>query len=72
MKKLVSYDVVEVEYDWCHNHADSAQAKSKLPLGRNELEWTKAKIASGQDWKAIRSQLRLSKESLDLVCSDSF
>jgi hypothetical protein len=36
MKKLVSYDVVEVEYDWCHNHADSAQAKSKLPLGRRQ------------------------------------
>ncbi|KAK3804607.1 MAG: hypothetical protein JOS17DRAFT_94558 [Linnemannia elongata] len=67
MKKLVSCDVVEVEYEWCHNHADSAQARSKLPLDKNELEWTKAKIASGQDWKAVRSQLRLSKEALDLL-----
>lgn len=72
MRKLVSCDVVEVEYEWCHNHADSAQARSKLPLGKNELEWTKAKIASGQDWKAVRSQLRLSKEALDLVCSRSY
>jgi hypothetical protein len=69
MRKLVSCDVVEVEYNWCHNHADSAQARAKLPLGKNELEWTKSKIATGQDWKAIRSQLRLSKEVLDLVCT---
>lgn len=67
IRKHVLRDEVEVTYCWHHNHDDSAQTRAKLPLGKNELEWTKARIAEGQDWKGIRAQLRLDKLTLDMV-----
>jgi len=67
MQKLVCDDRVQVEYSWRHNHDVSAKAKALLPVGNNERNWTKAKIAEGLDWKGIRNQLRPSEEVLQSV-----
>ncbi|KAG0018916.1 hypothetical protein BGZ82_000305, partial [Podila clonocystis] len=64
MTKVVGRDEVQVEYQWRHNHNDSAEARANIPMGRNELIWIKLMVAEGLDWKSIRARLRLDKSSL--------
>ncbi|KAG0045534.1 hypothetical protein BGZ83_009265 [Gryganskiella cystojenkinii] len=63
MRKLVAEDRIQVEYSWRHNHDTSSEAMAKLPNGYNELQWTKAKVAEGLDWKDIKGQCRSSSSS---------
>lgn len=67
MRKLRDKDAVEVEYQWRHNHEDSAKARSKMPLSGIELEWVKKMAADGFDWKAIKARLRLDNWTLRQV-----
>lgn len=67
MRKLRGRDAVEVEYNWRHNHDDSAKARSKMPLSGVELEWVKTLAAQGLDWKSIKARLRLDNWSLRQV-----
>jgi len=67
IRKPVLQDRVEVEYNWRHSHEDSPKVRAHLPLGNNELAWTKARVAEGQDWKGIKANLRLDKATLDMV-----
>jgi hypothetical protein len=62
MKKAVNEDRVQVEYQWRHNHDISAKAKALLPVGNNELSWTRFKVAEGMDWKGVKHQLQPSEE----------
>jgi len=67
MTKLVGLDGVQVEYQWRHNHDDSATARAEIPMGRHELDWIKLMVAEGLDWKSIRARLRLDNRSLQKV-----
>ncbi|KAI7832857.1 hypothetical protein BC939DRAFT_9268 [Gamsiella multidivaricata] len=57
MKKFVGMDAVLVDYRWQHNHDLSAQTLSNMPMGANERNWIKLKVAEGSDWKGIRTML---------------
>ncbi|KAG0020650.1 hypothetical protein BGZ81_009266 [Podila clonocystis] len=72
IRKVRDQDAVEVEYQWRHNHDDSAKARSKMPLSGNELEWVKKMVSDGFDWKAIKARLRLDKWSLRQVILQYF
>jgi hypothetical protein len=69
MKKPVGKEVVNVLYKWRHNHDDSGAARSRIPLGRNELSWTIKQACSGMKWASIRVLLRPNKTSIRQVRS---
>ncbi|KAF9341570.1 hypothetical protein BGX26_008649, partial [Mortierella sp. AD094] len=64
MKKPVGMDAVLVDYRWQHNHDLSAQTLSNMPMGANERNWIKLKVAEGSDWKGIRAMLRVDENSM--------
>ncbi|KAI8599777.1 hypothetical protein EDD21DRAFT_416467 [Dissophora ornata] len=64
MTKPVGKEVVNVLYKWEHNHDDSGAARSRIPLGRNELTWTMKQAHSGMKWTSIRALLRPNKTSI--------
>jgi len=64
IRKPIRQDTVQVEYFWRHNHDVSAKARAMLPVGKNELNWTKSKIAEGLDWMGIKTQLQPSEDVL--------
>ncbi|KAF9079983.1 hypothetical protein BGX27_005820, partial [Mortierella sp. AM989] len=67
MKKPVSMDAVLVDYQWQHNHDLSAQTLSNMPIGTNERNWIKLKVAEGSDWKGIRAMLRMDENSMSVI-----
>ncbi|KAI8598033.1 hypothetical protein EDD21DRAFT_356729 [Dissophora ornata] len=67
LKKPVGMDAVLVDYRWQHNHDLSAKTLSNMPMGANERNWIKLKVAEGNDWKGIRALLRMDDDSMTEV-----
>ena len=67
IRKLIRKELIEISYEWKHNHDTSMISRALIPQGSNELNWAKEKVSQGLDWKAVKGMLRPNEESLQSV-----
>ncbi|KAK3826059.1 MAG: hypothetical protein J3Q66DRAFT_329298 [Benniella sp.] len=68
IQKPIGEDRIIVKYWRHHNHDTSPESRAQMPMGVNERNWIKEKVASGLDWKGIKNELRPNEEMLQSVC----
>ncbi|KAI8357056.1 hypothetical protein B0O80DRAFT_99886 [Mortierella sp. GBAus27b] len=64
IQKPIGEGRVIVRYYRHHNHDTSAESRAHMPMGTNERNWIKGKVASGLDWKGIKHELQPDEETM--------
>lgn len=67
IQKPLREDKVCITYFWKHNHP--LVPNTRMPLGKNDINWMQQKVQQGHNLKSVKKLLKPSEKQLDSVSS---